>query len=49
MKSEIIKILKSGGVGVLRTDTLYGLVGSALSHDTVERIYNIKNRNPKKV
>ncbi len=40
-----IKILKDGGVGVLPTDTLYGLVGSALREKTVERIYKIKNRS----
>lgn len=43
---EIIKILKNDGVGVLRTDTLYGLVGCALSKKAVERIYKIKKRPP---
>lgn len=46
--NNIIKILKSGGVGVIPTDTLYGLVGSAFSNDAVERIYKIKNRDTKK-
>ena len=48
LNSSIIKILKNGGVGVLPTDTLYGLVGSALSKKTVERIYKLKKRNFKK-
>lgn len=43
-----IKILKKGGVGVLATDTLYGIVGSALVPETVERIYKLKKRNPAK-
>lgn len=30
------------------TDTLYGLVGSALNKKTVERIYKLKSRDPKK-
>ena len=30
MNDLIIKILKNGGVGILLTDTLYGLVGRAL-------------------
>lgn len=30
------------------TDTLYGLVGSAFSSETVEKIYRLKNRDPKK-
>lgn len=40
-----IKILKAGGVGVLATDTIYGLVGSALSSEAVDRIYKLKHRN----
>lgn len=38
------KILDNNGVGVLPTDTLYGVVGSALSKKAVERIYIIKGR-----
>lgn len=48
LKKEIIDILKNGGVGVLPTDTLYGLVGSALSKKAVERIYKLKNRSVNK-
>lgn len=45
---ELIKILKAGGVAVMPTDTLYGIVGSALNKDTVERIYALRKRNPEK-
>lgn len=48
MNDEAIKILKNGGVGVLLTDTLYGLVGQALNEETVARIYKIKNRDGNK-
>lgn len=48
MDKEILNILKSGGVGILPTDTLYGLVGSALSKKAVLRIYKLRRRNPKK-
>ena len=41
-------ILAAGGVGVLPTDTLYGIVGSALNKKTVERIYRLRERNTKK-
>lgn len=41
-------IIQCGGVGVLPTDTLYGLVGSALNADTVDRIYDLKQRDPNK-
>lgn len=42
--SEVVPILLSGGVGVLPTDTLYGIVGSALKRKTVERIYALRKR-----
>jgi len=42
------EILKKDGVAVLPTDTLYGIIGSALSKKTVERIYKIKGRNENK-
>jgi len=45
---EIIEILKHDGIGVMPTDTLYGLVGSAFSKKAVNRIYKIKRRNPEK-
>lgn len=42
------KVLQSGGVGVLPTDTLYGLVASAFSKKAVARIYKLKKRNSRK-
>lgn len=44
----ILPILTAGGIGVLPTDTLYGLVGSALSKKTVEQIYELRKRDLKK-
>jgi len=35
-------------VGVLPTDTLYGLVGSVFSKRAVDNIYNLKSRSEKK-
>ena len=46
--SSLIKILKDGGVVVMPTDTIYGIVGSALNKNTVERIYKIRKRTPEK-
>lgn len=43
-----IKILKKGGIGVMPTDTIYGLLGSALNPKTVERIYEVRKRRPDK-
>lgn len=36
--------MQAGGVAVLRTDTLYGLVGSALNPETVARVKSLKDR-----
>jgi len=46
--AEIEKILLSGGVGVLRTDTLYGLVAVAENQAAVERVYTLKSRDETK-
>ena len=40
--------LSQGKIGVIPTDTIYGLVGKALLPKTVERIYEIKGRKPDK-
>lgn len=45
---EITRILQAGGVGVLRTDTLYGLVGRADDETAVRRIYELKGRDDDK-
>lgn len=46
LKSEqLVKIIKNGGVGVLPTDTIYGLVARALDKRTIERVYKIKGRS----
>ncbi len=45
---NLIKVLKNGGVVIMPTDTIYGIVGSALNSPTVERIYDIRKRAPEK-
>jgi len=45
---SIIPLLQNSGVGVLPTDTLYGVVGLALNPQSVERIYTVKERNTNK-
>ena len=40
---KLIKLLNSkDGVAIYPTDTLYGIIGSALSKEAVSRIYEIK-------
>lgn len=41
----IIDMLSRGAVGILRTDTIYGIVGRADNEQAVERIYDLKNRD----
>ncbi len=45
---EVRSILKRGGIGVTPTDTIYGVVGSAFSRETVLRIYRLRERSRKK-
>jgi L-threonylcarbamoyladenylate synthase len=42
---NLIRILKQGGVVIMPTDTLYGIVGQAENVSTVERIYQIRKRD----
>lgn len=45
---RVVSTLLDGGVVVLRTDTLYGIVACANNESAVERVYNIKDRNSQK-
>jgi L-threonylcarbamoyladenylate synthase len=41
---EVVRVILSGGVAVIPTDTVYGLVCDAADAGAVERIYSIKQR-----
>lgn len=41
-------LLKESAIAIVPTDTIYGIVGSALQRKTVEKIYTLRKRNPKK-
>lgn len=45
---NLIKVLQGGGVAVMPTDTIYGIVGQAQSLATVEHIYALRKRSPDK-
>ncbi|MCX6736993.1 MAG: L-threonylcarbamoyladenylate synthase [Candidatus Parcubacteria bacterium] len=45
---EISKIIIDGGVGVIPTDTIYGLVASAFNIKAVEKVYHLRHRQPDK-
>jgi len=46
--NKVIKKIKDGKIGIIPTDTIYGLVGSARIEETVERLYHVRMRNPRK-
>jgi L-threonylcarbamoyladenylate synthase len=46
--THVAKILKSGGVGIVPTDTVYGLAADAYIKPAVEKIYKIKGRDRNK-
>lgn len=41
---KLIELLKQGAVGVIPTDTIYGIVADARNKDAVERLYQLKQR-----
>lgn len=45
---ELINIIKNGGVVVMPTDTIYGILTTALNSVSVERLYAIRKRSPLK-
>jgi len=45
MNISNIEILKNGGVGVIPTDTVYGLVASAVNPVAIKKVIEIKNRS----
>ncbi len=46
--NHVVLVLRGGAFGVMPTDTLYGVVGSAFSEKAVSGIYRLKGRNRKK-
>lgn len=45
---KLFDVLLQGGLVVMPTDTIYGILGSALSREAVGRIYEARHRNPGK-
>ena len=53
MDQQIINIIaeriKQGEIGVIPTDTIYGIVCSAFNENSVEKLYKIRKRNKDKL
>ncbi len=45
---NVIKVLKDGGLAIIPTDTLYGLVCDALNSKAIEKLCRVKGLNPDK-
>lgn len=45
---NVTSLLKKGSIGIVRTDTLYGLVAVANNDVAVERVFDVKHRNERK-
>jgi O-6-methylguanine DNA methyltransferase len=41
-------LLKEGAIGVIPTDTIYGICASAFNRKSVEKVYKLRRRNPNK-
>lgn len=46
--SRLVDTLFGGGIAVIRTDTLYGIVARADDPSAVEKVYEVKGRDPHK-
>jgi L-threonylcarbamoyladenylate synthase len=46
--THLTEVLKNGGIAVVRTDTIYGIIALASDEAAVEKVYAAKHRNPLK-
>lgn len=42
---KIAQIIKNGGIVIMPTDTVYGIVGDALNENVIKKIYQVKKRD----
>jgi len=45
---NIVTTLRSGGIAVVRTDTIYGIIAQAADERAVEKVFEAKKRQPSK-
>ena len=46
--NNVIEIIKQGGVVIMPTDTIYGIVGDATNEKTIKRVFELKKRDGSK-
>ena len=42
---EIVEVIKNGGVVIMPTDTIYGIVADATNEKAIQKVYEMKKRN----
>lgn len=47
LSNEVVELMRAGSVGVMPTDTVYGVVCQATNEAAVERLYRLKSREQK--
>ncbi len=47
-ESDVVAGILRGGIGIIPTDTIYGIVGSLHNRSAIEKIYKAKDRDLKK-
>jgi L-threonylcarbamoyladenylate synthase len=47
LSRQHLQLLNNGGVGILPTDTIYGIVTQVKNHESVKRLYKLKDRENK--
>lgn len=45
MNEDLVEHLKGGGIAIIRTDTLYGIVARAAHEAAVEQVFSVKSRD----
>ncbi|MGN0965990.1 MAG: L-threonylcarbamoyladenylate synthase [Candidatus Coprovivens sp.] len=45
---EIVEVIKDGGVVIMPTDTIYGIIADATNESAIQRVYEMKKRNENK-
>ncbi len=45
---KLTEVLANGGIAVVRTDTIYGIIARASKMRAVEKVYTVKHRDPTK-
>lgn len=45
---EIVKVIRDGGIVIMPTDTIYGIIADATNEDAIRRVYDIKKRDGNK-